>query len=143
MRPVVVIGVMVCGIGIMPVQGYGAEKPVIAETIAKEAHETMEATKEYTAQQKEAFQQKAQAELETIQKQIAGLREKAGTASDTARAELQKTIHELEAQKDAVRKQLDELKSVTGSKWNEIKAGVHAAIEEMKQSYQRMLSRLP
>jgi len=138
-----IIGLVAIFFGVIAVGGVAAEQPVTSGTIAKEARETVEATAQYTMQQKEAFQRKAQEELEAIQKQMVVLQGKADQASTSARTEWQKSIHELEAKKTAARKQLDELKSTTDAKWNEMKAGVHTAIEEMNQSYQRLRSKLP
>jgi enoyl reductase-like protein len=70
------------------------------------------------------------------------LQGKADKASASARTELQKSIHELDVKKAAARKQLDELRSTTDAKWNEMRAGVHSAIEEMNQSFQRLRSKL-
>jgi hypothetical protein len=44
---------------VIPLSGMAAESEANAEKVAKEAREAIEATKEYTAQQKEAFQRKA------------------------------------------------------------------------------------
>ncbi|MEQ1795281.1 MAG: hypothetical protein ABL970_13950 [Nitrospira sp.] len=137
-----IIGIVAICFGIVSVGAEAGEQPVTPGTIAKEARETMEATAQYTTQQKEAFQRKAQEELDAIQKQMAALQGKTDQASTSARTELQKSIHELEAKKAAARKQLDALKSATDSKWNEMKAGVHTAIEEMNQSYQRLRSKV-
>ena len=73
---------------------------------------------------------------------MAALQAKADKASASARAELQKSIRELEVKKEAARKQLDGLKSASDAKWSEMKAGVHDAIEEMNQSYQRLRAAL-
>jgi chromosome segregation ATPase len=103
----------------------------------------VEATTQYTAQQKEAFQRKAQEELDAVQKQIAALQAKTTQASESVRMELKQSIQELEAKKAATRKQLEELQAATGSKWNDMKNHVHSAIEDLKQSYQKMRSNLP
>jgi esterase/lipase len=128
--------------GLISVGVEAGEQPVTPGTIAKEARETIEATAQYTTQQKEAFQRKAQEELDAIQKQLVALQGKADKASASARAELQKSIHELEVKKEAVKQQLDGLKSATDAKWDEMRAGVHSAIEEMNQSFQRLRSKL-
>lgn len=137
-----IIGSLVMWCGLVSAGVEAGEQPVTSGAIAKEARETIEATAQYTVQQKEAFQRKAQEELEAIQKQMAALQGKADKASASARMELQKSIHELEVKKEAVRKQLDGLRSATDAKWSEMKAGVHTAIEEMNQSYQRLRSKL-
>ena len=137
-----IIGLFGLWIGLISAGVEAGEKPVTPGTIAKEAREAIAATAQYTAQQKEAFQRKAQEELETIQKQMAALQGKADKASASARTELQKSIHELEVKKESVKQQLDGLKSATDAKWDEMRAGVHSAIEEMQQSFQRVRSQL-
>lgn len=113
------------------------------ETITKEAKETLEATKQYTMEQKEAFQRKAHEELAIVQKQIGTLREKGQEVSAATRAELQKSIDELEKKKDVARRELEQLKAVTDSKWAVMKANVNSALEDLKSSYQKAVSRLP
>lgn len=129
--------------GMSPVEGMAADQPISTEKISKEARETIEATKEYTAQQKEAFQRKVNEELAVIQKQIVALRGKASDASEATRADLKKSITELEKKKDAAKNKLDELKSSTDEKWTDMKAGVNSALDELKHSYQKALSHLP
>jgi len=144
-RGIILWGILWIGIvGIIPLSGGGAaEPPIGAEKITKEARETIEATKQYTAQQKEAFQRKAHEELVTLQKQISALRGKASDASTTTREEFKKSMNELEKKKDAVKHKLDELRTATDAKWNDMKAGANSAIEELKHSYQKALSYLP
>ena len=137
-----IIGVVAILFGPVPAGAEATDRPVTPGTIAKEARETIDATAQYTTQQKEAFQRAAQDELEAVQKQMAALQAKADKASASARAELQKSIRELEGKKETARKQLDRLKSATDATWSEVKAGVHGAIEEMNQSYQRVRSNL-
>jgi predicted nucleic acid-binding Zn-ribbon protein len=134
-----IIGLSVAWCGLISAGVDAGEQPVTPGTITREA---IEATARYTTQQKEAFQRKAQEEFEAIQKQMAALQGNADKASVSARTELQKSIHELEEKKGAARKQLDGLKSASDATWNEMKAGVHAAIEEMNQSYQRLRSKV-
>lgn len=128
--------------GLISVDVEAGEKSVTPATISQDAREAIETTAQYTAQQKEAFLRKAQEELESIQQQMVALQGKADKASASARTELQKSIYELEGKKAAARTQLDELKSATDAKWNEMRAGVHSAIEEMNQSFQRLRSKL-
>ena len=113
------------------------------EKITKEARETLDATKQYTIDQKEAFQRKAHEELAVVQKQISALREKGHEVSASTRAELQKSIDELEKKKKAAKHELDQLKAVTDSKWAAMNAKVNAALEDLKSSYQKAVSRLP
>ena len=134
-----IIGLPITWCGLASAGVEAGEQPVTADTITREA---IEATALYTTQQKEDFQRKAQEEFEAIQKQMTALQGNADKASVSARTELQKSIHELEEKKGAARKQLNGLKSASDATWNEMKAGVHAAIEEMKQSYQQLRSKV-
>lgn len=129
--------------GLIVCQSAGAESMTGADKIVKEARETLEATKEYTDQQKSAFQRKAQEELAALHQQITALRGKVEDASVSTRAELQKSLTELEKKKDGVRKQLDELKQTTDKKWQDVQDGMNSALQELKQSYQKLLSRIP
>jgi uncharacterized coiled-coil DUF342 family protein len=129
--------------GLMVCQSVGAQSPTGTDKIVKGARETLEATKEYTDQQKTAFQRKAQEELAALQQQITALRGKVEDASVSTRAELQKSLNELEKKKDGVRQQLDELKHTTDQKWQHVQDGMNNALHELKQSYQKLLSRIP
>jgi DNA anti-recombination protein RmuC len=129
--------------GLIPWSGMAAEPKTSADKVTKETQEAIEATKEYTAQQKDAFQRKAQEELMVIQRHIIRLRKKMTEASESTRAELQKSLSELEKRKDSVREQLDELKGATGAKWHEVKDGMNKALNELKHSYQDLLSHMP
>lgn len=128
---------------LIPWSSMAAESKASAEKVVKETQEAIEATKEYTAQQKEAFQRKAQEELAAIHRQILGLREKIAKASESARADLQKSLNELEKKKDGVKERLDELKGATGAKWHEAREGMNNALNELKHSYQKLLSHMP
>jgi uncharacterized protein YukE len=127
----------------LPWSSSAAESTASAEKVAKEARETLEATKEYTAQQKEAFERKAHEELVAVQRQINGLRAKVAEASESTRAELQKSLNELEKKKDRVKQKLDELKGTTDAKWHDVQEGMNTALNELKRSYQKLLSRMP
>ncbi|TKS60368.1 MAG: hypothetical protein EWM72_01406 [Nitrospira sp.] len=143
-RGIMLLGIVWIGIvGGIPLPGMAAESPVDTEKIAKEARETIEATKQYTAQQKELFQRKVHEELVAIQKQIIALRGKASEASATAKTELQKSVDELEKKKDSAKNKLEELRAATDAKWNDVKAGMNSALDELKNSYQKALSHLP
>ena len=130
-------------VSVVPWSGMAAETTASAEKVAKEAQEAIEATKEYTAQQKEAFQRKAQDELAAIQRQIIGLSEKIAKASESTRADLQKSLHELEKKKDGVRERLDELKVATDAKWHGVKDGMNKALNELQPSCRKLLFHMP
>ncbi len=135
--------VCVVVVGTMPAWGKVADATASAEKVVKEAQETIEATKQYTVEQKQAFERKTQEELTTLQRQIVELREKVTHASESTRTELQQSIKELEKKKDGVRKKVEELKGATDAKWHEVREGMNTALNELKQSYRNVLSHIP
>jgi uncharacterized coiled-coil protein SlyX len=124
--------------------GFGAEsrEKVTADDVAKEAKETLQVTKEYTTQQKEAFYRKMDEELKETQAQIEKLKAKSGEMSAEARDNLNKRIAELERQKAEAAKKLDEMKAATAEAWTDMKTRLNATMKDMKKSYKRALSRL-
>ena len=143
-RGCVLTGIVWMGLlGAVPLQTPAAESPVDTEKITKEARETLEATKQYTARQKEVFQRKAQEEFEAIQRQMTLLRTKAHEASAGARADLERSLKELDRKKEAVRKQLDEFKTAQDSALEGIQMKVRKALSELQESFARVRGQLP
>ena len=81
--------------------------------------------------------------MAAIQRQIIGLREKIAKASESTRADFQKSLNELEKKKDGVKERLDELKGATGAKWYEVQERMNNALNELKHSCQKLLSHMP
>jgi TolA-binding protein len=141
-KAVTIMVLMACA-GVLPWTSMAAESSASAEKVAKEARETIEATKEYTVQQKEAFQKKVREELAAIQREITRMRGKLTKASRSTRAELQQSLDELEKKKRAAKDKLDELQGAGDAKWHEVKEGMNAALDELTRSYRKLLSHMP
>ncbi len=86
----------VVGIGLLTVSvvvaAGASDKPVTGDTVIREAQEAVTATKDYTIQQKDAFRQKVQTELDEMQMRITQLRGQVQHTSAEARADIQKAI---------------------------------------------------
>ncbi|MDH5740402.1 MAG: hypothetical protein OEY77_08760, partial [Nitrospira sp.] len=63
--------------------------------------------------------------------------------SESTRADLQKSLNELEKKKEGVREKLDELKSTGDAKWHELRECLYTALNELTQSYRKLLSHIP
>lgn len=111
--------------------------------ITKEARETVEAVKEYTIQQKEAFQRATHEELTAVQKQIVVLQDKVRDMSASARADLQESINELEKKRDMIKEQLNKMQTTTDEKWHVIRSRIETTIEELKDACRKAMSRVP
>jgi Ulp1 family protease len=137
-----VVGLSVIAIPFAVAAGT-SNKPVTGDRVIRETQEAVTATKDYTIQQKDAFQRKVQKELDEAQSRISQLRGQATHASAEARAEIQKAIGELEKKKDLAQKKAQEIHSATASSWEQVKAKTSAAMDDLRHSLNRTLSHLP
>jgi signal transduction protein with GAF and PtsI domain len=137
----------IVGIGLftmLVVSAVGAsDKPVTGDTVVREAQEAVTATKDYTIQQKDAFQRKVQTELDEMQVRIMQLRGQVKHASAGARTDIQKAIVELEKKKDLANKKAQDIHSATASSWEQVKSKTAAAMDDLRDSLNRTLSHLP
>jgi len=137
----------VVGIGLLTilvvVAAGASDKPVTGDTVVREAQEAVTATKDYTIQQKDAFQRKVQTELDEMQVRIMQLRGQVEHASAEARAGIQKAIGELEKKKDLANKKAEAIHSATASSWEQMKSKTEAAMDDLRDSLTRARSYLP
>ena len=137
-----------CMIGIsltLPPRATAGDQPQPSATdrVIRDTKEAVEATKQYTLQQKETFQKAVQAELAEMQVKIAELQKKTHAASAEARTEMQKALQDLEHKKAEAGKQLEEVNASTSSAWSKLKDNMNAAVEDLKKSYTETVSKLP
>ena len=137
----------IVGIGLLTIPVFAAvgaaEKPVTGDRIVRETQEAVRATKDYTIQQKDAFQRKIQTELDEMQLQITQLHAQIKHESGKTRADIQKAIEELEKKTDLANKKLQDIHSATTSSWEQAKAKTAAAMDDLRDSLNRTLSQLP
>jgi hypothetical protein len=137
----------IVGIGLLTIPvvvAAGApDKPVTGDTVIREAQEAVTITKDYTSQQKDAFQRKGQTELDEMQVRITQLRGQVTHASAEARADIQKAIGELEKNKDLANKKAQDIHSATASSWEQVKSKTAAAMDDLRDSLTQALSHLP
>ena len=135
------------GIGLlaMPITSMAeaSDKPVTGDTVIRETQEAVTATKDYTIQQKDAFQRKVQTELDEMQARITQLRGQVKHASAEANADIQKAIVELEKKRDLAQKKVQDIHSATASSWEQVKSKTTAAMDDLRGSLNRTLSHLP
>jgi len=138
-------GIVGIGLLIIPVvvAAGASDKPVTGDTVIRETQEAVTATKDYTIQQKDAFQRKVQTELDEMKVRIRQLRGQVKHASTEARADLQKAIKELEKKKDLASKKVEAIHSATASSWEQVKSKTEAAMDDLRDSLKRALSHLP
>ena len=137
----------ILGIGLLTipvvVAAGASDKPVTGDTVIREAQEAVTATKDYTIQQKDAFQRKVQTELEEMKVRITQLRGQVKHASAEARADIQKAIGELEKKKKLAEKKAQDIHSATASSWEQVKSKTAAAMDDLRDSLKRTMSQFP
>ena len=134
-----IVGIWLLAMPVVVAAG-ASEKPVTGETVIRETKEAVTDTKDYTIQQKDAFQRKVQAELDEMQVRITQLRGQVEHASASARAEIQKSIEELEKKKELASKKVQEIHSATASSWEQVQAKAVAAMDDLRESLNHTLS---
>ena len=137
----------IMGIGVLTlsaaVAAEASDKPVTGNTVIRETQEAVTATKDYTIQQKDAFQRKVQEELDEIQVHISKLHGQASHASAEAQADIKKAIAELEKKKALAQKKAEDIHSATAASWEQVKSKTAAAMDDLRDSVNRTLSHLP
>jgi TolA-binding protein len=137
-----IVGIVLLAMPVVVAAGV-SEKPVTGDRVIREAQQAVTATKDYTIQQKDAFQRKVQIELDEMQVRITQLRGQVNHTSSEARADIQKAIIELEEKKDLANKKAEAIQSATASSWEQVKSKTSAAIDDLRDSLNRALSHLP
>ena len=114
-----------------------------AQDVKRETKEALQATKQYTVQQKREFEKKTREELDRMEKQIEHLKSKAGQAKKETKTELHQLVGDVEAKRQAAGKKLKELQSASGKAWNDVRSGVSASMDELEKTYKHAVSRFP
>jgi hypothetical protein len=96
--------------------------------------DSMQATKDYTYDKKDAFVAGAGADLDALDQKITELSDKAATASDSVKADAQTKLQDLRDKRAVLDKKLDNVKQATEADWNDAKAGFQNSYDDVKDS---------
>ncbi len=95
-------------------------------------------------QQKEEYQKKMEAKLQKFDQDIQQLQDKvqskASDLKEESKAKFNQALEELQKKKQEVSDKLTELKSATGKAWDDTKAGVDSAMDELGKAYNQARS---
>jgi chromosome segregation ATPase len=89
------------------------------------------------SQQRDSYQEKAEARLRELKRQIDALNAKASKQSSEARKEFDRQIADLDRQRAIAQKQLDKLKASSQQAWHDMKPNLEAAMKNLEAAYQR------
>jgi hypothetical protein len=116
--------------------------PVTLGDVNKKVQNVLESAKNYTFEHKDEYAQKLQNVLDDVNAQIGGLKAKAEKAGAEARRQLQPQIDELRTKSLEVQRQLEKVKNASPALWNDIKSGVHNALQDLQTAFDNMRDRL-
>lgn len=89
---------------------------------------------------KQSYQQKVEANLETLQARIDELKAKAAQAKADARLRYHERIGVLDARQKEAQHKLRELKASSENAWQELKVGTEAALHELQNAFNSALA---
>jgi hypothetical protein len=111
--------------------------PVRVEDLKKEIHEALRDAKAYTFQHKDEYRQRLQGILGQLDEQIDQLEQQMSQAGSQARKEFNEQLPKLRRLRDRVQAQAERVKAASPQAWEDIKAGVGAALEDLGQAFQK------
>ncbi len=117
-----------------------AETKVSSEDVKRETGKALETTKTYLAQQKEKYQKDAESTLNDLNDKIKGLQSKAEQAGTDTKAKYNEIIEGLRKKQGEAQNKLNDLKAKSADAWEDIKSGMDAALENLKNSYSDAVS---
>ncbi len=96
--------------------------------------DSLQSTKDYSYDQKDAFVASASADLAALDQKIKNFSDKADAASDSAKADAQAKLQDLRDKRAVLDKKLDDLKNSAEANWNDAKTGFENSYEDAKNS---------
>jgi predicted nucleic acid-binding Zn-ribbon protein len=96
--------------------------------------DSLESTKDYTYDKKDAFVASASADLTTLDQKIQALSDKAANASDSVKADAQAKLQDLRNQRAILDQKLDAVKNSTEANWDSVKADFQNSYASVKSS---------
>ena len=94
------------------------------------------AAKNYTEQQVQAFDRKAEREFHKLGQQLDDLKTQSQKQTGDAKAALDKKIAQAQQKIDDLKPKLAELKTATTNAWSEIKSGFDKGLNDLKNALQ-------
>jgi uncharacterized coiled-coil DUF342 family protein len=90
---------------------------------------------------RDAYQQKLEAKIEGFAAEIAQLKAKADEAEADTKLQMYEEIETIREKQDALRKHLDDLREAGDGAWEEVKAGVELAWQDLNDALKRAADR--
>ena len=108
---------------------------VTADDVSTKTKKALDSAAEYTTEQKEDFQKKMEANLESLKSKITELKNKAAAAQGHVQKKSEKNIAQLEKKQKELQIKLEKLKNSSGRAWSKMKVGLSAAWDKTKTTF--------
>ncbi|HXI82610.1 MAG TPA: hypothetical protein VNL17_00810 [Verrucomicrobiae bacterium] len=92
------------------------------------------AVKNYTQQQAQAFNRKADREFQKLNKKLEDLKAKAQKQTGDAKSALDKKVAQAQQKIDDLKPKLTELKTATTNAWSDIKSGFESGLDDVRNA---------
>ncbi len=112
--------------------------PVSGAELRKDVQDTLRAAKSYSFEQKDKYSQRLQGVLERVDDRLHYLQREAAREGGEAKRKLEPQIEKLRGVRDKLQSQAERVKSATPQAWDELKAGVHSALEDLHNAFEKV-----
>jgi hypothetical protein len=102
--------------------------------VTREVREALQAAGRYSYQHKDEYVKKLRGVVDDLDDRIDELQQRVRTTSRDARRKLEDQIHALKQKRGVVEDRLNKLKSAGADAWNDVKAGVQNAAEDLRRA---------
>jgi flagellar motility protein MotE (MotC chaperone) len=90
--------------------------------------------------EKQQYEEKIEAQLKELDREIANLKERAVKQSKATRKDLDQSLTELEVKREVLRVKLEKLRNESEAAWKDMKPGIEAAMDDLEAAYRRAAS---
>ena len=115
---------------------------VTGEDVKQETKEAVQTTQAFLVQQKEEYENQIRAKLDEFDARVDELQAKARAEATETKAELKEALEDFRRKREAAQKDLEKLEDAAVEGWEQMKAGMANAMEELEQAYERAVSHL-
>jgi predicted nuclease with TOPRIM domain len=113
---------------------------ISVEDVQEEAQDAVETAGAYTLEKRQDYQEKIESQLNEFERRIDNLQAKAATAEAETQQKLNDEIQSLKDERDAIARQLTDLKTASSDAWDELSSGIDQAMKDLQSSYERALT---
>jgi predicted small secreted protein len=97
----------------------------------------------YTYEKREEYQRDLAAQMRELDAKTDELKAKAVRASDSTKAEFNRSMEALDKEKAVFGQKMEAVKTSSASNWNEVKAGADSAMDSVEKAYEKAKASLP